>query len=96
MCDYFDDFDNHNFLEDDSFEDGLEGEMNDPFAGDSEPDENPDEAESKDGFTATHAFLAGSFAAWAYEEGFEEGHRKKVLKEQSKRRKRKRFSDDSN
>ena len=101
MEDYFEDFDDfgeNGFTDDDSFEDSLEGEMDEPFTDDTEldVDDEPIEAESQDDdFTAKDAFLAGFFASWAYEKGFEEGRRKRFLKVQSKRRKRKKFSDNS-
>ena len=80
----------------DSLENSLEEDLDEPFAGDIELDDEPDQTESKeDDFTARDAFLAGSFAGWAYEEGVDERRRKRLLKEQFKRRKRKKFSDDS-
>ena len=66
-------------------------EMDDPLDGEPDHEDEPDEPASQvDEFTGKDAFLAGSFASWAYEEG----RRKRLLKEQSKRRKRKKFSDD--
>ena len=93
MESFCDDFENDDFMNVDAFEDSFDEdlELDYPLAGDTEPNEAPDDAESKDDLTAKDAFLAGSFASWAYEEGFEEGRRKRLLKEQSKRRNRKKF-----
>ena len=103
MCDDFEgfdnDFDNGDFM-DDSFEDSFEGETDGSFAGESESDDKSGdtdldgEPDDGDDFTAKDAFMVGSFAGLAYEEGIEGGRRKRLLKEQSKRRKRKRFSND--
>jgi len=97
--DWFDDFDDcgeKDFMDEDLFEDNFEGEMDEPFIDGPDHEEEPDKAESQDDkFTAKDAFLVGAFAAWAFEEGVEEGRRKRLLKGQSKRRKRKKISDDS-
>jgi hypothetical protein len=92
MCDNFDDFqddfDNDYFMDDNSFDDSIDAEMDEPSADDTEPDEGFDDAESQaldDEFTAKDAFFLGSGMGFAYEEGLNE----------RKRRKRKRFSDDS-
>jgi hypothetical protein len=91
MCDFFDDFDDNYdegaSMDDDSFEDEYDAdtEMDDPLDGDSDFDGEPDDAESKDDFTAKEAFVIGAALGFAYEQG---------LREQ-KRRKGKRFSDDS-
>ena len=83
MCDFFDDSD---FMDGDSFEDSHEGEMDEPSADDAEPDEEFDGAESQDNrFTAKDALILGGAIGFVYEEGLNE----------RKRRKRKRFSDDS-
>ena len=105
MCDFYekdefmdDDYDEGESTHNPSFEGEYDGdtEMDDSLEGDSDLDGEPDEAQSQDDkFTAKDAFLAGAFAAWAFEEGVEERRRKRWLKEQSKRRKRKKFSDDS-
>lgn len=85
MCDFFDDFedfDNSDFTDEDS----LEGEMDEPFTGDAELDDEPIEAESQDDdFTVKDAFILGGAMGFAYEEGM----RKR------KRKKRKRSSHDS-
>ena len=85
MCDFFHDFGENGFMDDESFEDSLEGEMDESFSDDTEQGIDTNEAESQGDFTAKDAFFAGSFAGWAYEEGLRE----------RKRRNRKRFSDDS-
>jgi hypothetical protein len=79
MCDFEDDFDNDDFMDEDT-------EMDDPLDGDSDLDNEPIEAEPQDDeFTAKDAFFAGSFAGWAHEESLRE----------RKRKKGKKFSDDS-
>ena len=90
--DFEDDFDNGDCMDDDPFEDGLDGdaENDDPLDGDIELDNEPDEG---DDLTLDPFFIGGAMG-FAYEEGFEEGRRKRLLKGQSKRRKRKRFSDN--
>ena len=93
MEDYFEDFDDfgeNGFTDDDSFEDSLEEEMDEPFTDDADLDGEPDEG---DDLTVDPFFIGGAMG-FAYEEGVEEGRRKRLLKEQSKRRKRKRFSDE--
>lgn len=83
MSDFFEGYD---FMDEDSFEDSLEGEMDEPFTGDTELDDKPTEAESQDDdFTAKDAFILGGAMGFACEEGLRE----------RKRRKRKRFSDDA-
>ena len=70
------------------FEDEYDAdtEMDDPLDGDSECDAEPNQAESQDDdFTAKDAFLVGGAIGFGYEEGLRE----------RKRRKRKRFSDES-
>ncbi len=86
--DFDDDFDNGDFMDEDFFEDNLEEdlEIEEPFDGDPEFDDDPYETDSKDfDFTARDAFFLGSAFGWAYEEGLRE----------RKQRKRKKFSDDS-
>ena len=92
MCDDFEDFDD-DFMDEDSFEDNFEGELDEPFNGDAELEDKPDQAESQDDDLTLDPFILGGAMGFAYEEGFEEGRRRRLLKEQSKRRKRKRFSD---
>ena len=95
MEDYFDEGE---FMDDDQFEDSLEDdlEMDESCTDDSELENKPDDAESQeDDFTAKDAFLAGSFAGWAYEEVLEQRRRKRLSKKQSKQRKRTKFSDNS-
>jgi len=89
MCDIFDDFDGfgeNGFMDDDSFEDSLEGDLDEPYTADNEPEDGLDEAESKhNDFTARDAWVVGGAMGYAYEEGLNE----------RKRRKRKRYSDES-
>jgi hypothetical protein len=88
MFDYFDDFNDvgeNGFMDDDSFEDCLEGEMDEPFSDDNEPDDEPIEAESKDDDLTADPFVVGGLMGFAYEEGLRA----------RKRRKPKKFSDDS-
>ena len=96
MEDYFEDFDDfgeNGFTDDDSFEDSLEGEMDEPFADEPDHEDEPDEAESQDDhFTAKDAFILGGAMGFAYEEGVEERRRKRLSKEQSKQRKRKKLA----
>jgi hypothetical protein len=94
MCDDFEnDFDNDDdFMGEDQFEDSLEGEMDDPFDGDSDLDGEPDDAESQGDDLTVDPFFIGGAMGFAYEEGVEERHRKRLLKEQSKRRKQKKFN----
>ena len=82
MCDFFEDDD---FMDEDSFEDSLEGEMDETFAADTELDAESDEAESKCDELTVDPFLIGGAMGFAYEQGLRE----------RKRRKRKRFRDDS-
>jgi len=82
MEDFFDDFMDEEFFED-SFDEDTEDE---PVDGDPEFDDEPGESESQeDEFTARDAFFLGSAIGWSYEEGLTE----------RKRRKRKKFRDDS-
>ncbi len=72
----------------DIFDDNIEEdlEIEEPLDGDPEFDDEHGEAESKeDYFTARDAFFLGSAIGWGYEEGLIE----------RKRRKRKKFSDNS-
>jgi hypothetical protein len=91
MCDYFDDFeddfDNDDFMDENWLEDeyNSDTEIDEPYAGDNEPEDETDEAESKDDFTARDAFIMGGAMGFAYEQGLRE----------RKRRKRERFGDDS-
>jgi hypothetical protein len=88
MEDYFEDFDDfgeNGFTDDDSFEDSLEGEMDEPFADEPDHEDEPDKAESQDYDCTIDPFFIGGAMGFAYSEGLREG----------KRRKRKKFSDDS-
>ena len=76
MEDYFEDFDDfgeNGFTDDDSFEDSLEGEMDEPFADVPDHEDEPDKAESQDNdLTAKDPFFIGGAMGFAYEEGLEE------------------------
>ena len=85
MCDFFEDDD---FMDEDSYEDSFDDDMEsaEEFAGESEFENEPDRTKSEDDdFTAKDVFILGSAMGFAYEQGLRE----------RKRRKRKRFSDDS-
>lgn len=83
MEDFFDDFMDEEFFED-NLKDDLE--IDEPFDGDPAQEDEPEQAELQgDEFTARDAFFLGSAIGWGYEEGLTE----------RKRRKRKKFSDDS-
>jgi hypothetical protein len=82
MCDYFDDFngdfDNGDCMDEDAFENSFDEdlELDDPLDGDIELDNVPDEG---DDLTLDPFFIGGAMA-FAYEEGFEVGRRKRLLK----------------
>lgn len=89
MCDFFDDFEddfeNDDLMDEDSFDDSVEGEMDEPFTGDSDHEEEPDETESQDDkFTAKDAFILGGAMGFAYEEGLRERKRKRRKKFKAK------------
>ena len=91
MEDFFDnfddDFDEGEFMDEDSFEESFEEEleMDDTLEGDNKSDDEPEQAESQDNsFTAKDAFLLGGAMGFAYEEGLEEGKRRKLEKENEK------------
>ena len=70
---------------DDDFEDSFEEKMDEPFTDDTELDDKPEQDESQDDVLRIDPFVLGGAMGFAYEEGLREG----------KRRKRKRFGDDS-
>jgi hypothetical protein len=83
MEDFFDDF-----MDEDFFEDNIEEdlEIEEPLDGDAAQEDEPEQTDPQDDyFTARDAFFLGSAIGWGYEEGLRE----------RKRRKRKKFSDDS-
>jgi len=85
MCDFEDDFGENGFTDDDSFEDSIEGEIDEPFSGDTEKNDEPNGAESQDDdFTVKDAFIIGGAFGFGYEQGLRG----------RKRRQRKRLSDD--
>ena len=86
MCDFFDDFEDdfdNDFMDEDEYD--ADTEKDDPVNGDSDLDGEPDDAESKADDLGINPFIIGGAMGFAYEEGLNE----------RKRRKRKRFSDDS-
>ena len=83
MDDDFDDYDDGDFMDDDSLEDSFDEncEAEDSLDDDPEMSDEPDEAESQeDGFSAREAFMFGVAMGWAYEEGLEEAERRKLEK----------------
>jgi len=92
-----DDFDEGEFMDDDSFEESFEEEMemDDTLEGATELDDEQDNVESEeDEFTAQNAFLLGGAMGFAYEEGLEEGKRRKLEKEMDSERVRQDREDD--
>ena len=75
MCDFFEGDD---FIDEHSFEDSLEGKMDEPLDGESECDDEPDRVElQRDDFEAKDAFILGGAMGFAYEQGLRERKRKK-------------------
>ena len=85
MEDFFDNFDDDfDEMDEDSFEESFEEEVEieDTVEGDNKSDDEPEQAESEeDKFTAKDAFLLGGAMGFAYEEGLEEGKRRKIQKD---------------
>jgi len=80
-----DDFDEDEFMQDDLFEDNYEEDL-EPFEGEYMQEDEHEQAESHDDFTAKDAFiLGGAMMGFAYEEGLKDRDRKK----------RKKFREDS-
>lgn len=75
MCDFEDDFDSGDFMNEDSFEDSFEDEIMDDLDDDLESGD-PD----ADEFTGKDAFFVGSIVGSAYEEGLEERRRRRLLR----------------
>ena len=72
--DYFQD----DSVNEDSFEDNLEAEMDEPLTGDAELEGEPIEAESEDyDFTVKDAFFLGGAMGFGYEQGLRERRRRK-------------------
>ena len=83
----FDDFDNGfddgDFMDDDSFEDGFDNDFGSEDSLDDGPEIEEDSTENDmcdDEFTTKDAVILGGFMGWAYEEGLEDSRRKKVEK----------------
>ena len=71
-------------MDEDSFEESFEEDlgMDDTLEGATELDDEQDNVESEeDKFTAKDAFLLGGAMGFAYEEGLEEGKRRKIQKD---------------
>ena len=84
MDNFYDDFDDGNFMDEDSFEDNIEDncEAEDSLDDGPEMANEPDEADSCDiGITAQEAFFFGIAMGFAYEEGLEEAERQRLEKE---------------
>ena len=85
MEDFFDNFDDDfDEMDEDSFEESFEEEVeiDDTLEGATELDDEQDNVESEeDKFTAKDAFLLGGAMGFAYEEGLEEGKRRKIQKD---------------
>ena len=62
----------------DIFDDNMEEdlEIEEPFDDDAAQEDEPEQAESKDDFTAKDAFFLGSAIGWGYEEGLRERKRR--------------------
>ena len=69
MCGFFDGFDQGDFMnEDDSFEDNLEEDIDDPGAGDCESDDESAGAENQeDDLNAIDPFIIGGVFGFGYE-----------------------------
>ena len=79
----FDDFDDGDFMDDDSFEDGFDDDFGseDSLDEDSGIEEEPSDDMQNDEITMEDAvFIGGTMMGWAYEEGIEEGKRGKLEK----------------
>jgi hypothetical protein len=94
FLDDFDDFENEEFMDNDSFEDRLDGAKDnlEDFEDLTEPDDEllddsdvEGESQPEDEFTAKDAFIIGGAMGYAYHEG----------RRERKRRKRKKLSDES-
>jgi hypothetical protein len=93
MDSFYDDSDDG--FEDGDFMDDSDGdfEMDDPSDDDSGSEEEPtDDMQNEEIAMGNAVFIGGTMMGWAYEEGFEEGKRrrleKKMLEDQEKRNNR--------
>jgi hypothetical protein len=84
---FFGDFKDNGFMDEDSFEDSLEEnlETHDLNGADSGLNGEHDQTDLDD-FTAKDAFFVGSTVGNAYEEGLDERRRRELLKKKSKNR----------
>jgi len=81
MCDFDDDFEDGDYMDEDSFEDHFEDEiMDDPDDTDDPDDDLSGDEQEPDDFTARDAFFVGSIVGNAYEEGREERRRRELLR----------------
>lgn len=83
MDEFFDDFDEGEFVDGNDFEDKFDEncEPENCFEDDQDVPDEPDGAESQDnGFSAKEAFMLGVALGWGYEEGLEESERRKLEK----------------
>jgi len=79
MSDFDDDFDDGDYMDEDSFEDHFEDQMDDFDDGSSMDDPESDDPDA-DEFTARDAFFVGSIVGNASEEGREELRRRELLR----------------
>ena len=82
MNDFFEDGFEDGFEDSDFMDDSSNGfEMDDPFDEDSGIEEEPSGDMQNDEIAMENAvFIGGTMMGWAYEEGFEEGKRRKLEK----------------
>ena len=87
MCDFDDEFDNDDFMDEISFDDeyDADAEMDEPFTDDSDLDGEHTDAESLEDDLTLDPFIMGGAMGFAYEEGLRG----------RKKRKRKSFRGDS-
>ena len=86
MEDFFDNFDDGEFMDDDSMEDSFDDDFGSEDSLDHSPeieDESTDDV-CDDEFTMKGAVILGSAMGWAYEEGLEEAERRKLEKKMNK------------
>ena len=97
--DNFDDFDEGEFMDDDSFEDGFDEnfESEDLSNDDSGIEEEPtgDDMCEDDIAMEDAVFIGGTMMGWAYEEGLEEGRRRKLEKKMNADRGKRDREDDA-
>ena len=85
--DDFDDFDNGDFMDDDSFEDGFDDDFGseDSLDDDSGIENEPTGDDiCDDEFTVEDAVMSGIAFGWGYEEGLGEKERRRIEREMNK------------